>query len=209
MQAMKPSENTSILDVGVTCDQEHDESNFFEHLYPHKTKLTCVGIEDGSFLEKKYPGITFQKIKSDEPLPFADGQFDIVYSNAVLEHVGDRKSQRVFVAELCRVGRRVFLAAPNRLFPVEHHTALPLLHYLPNSVFRKIAKILGLAFWADEKKLNLFYPWKLIEFFPKTLRPRISYAGIGWGIWKSNVFAYTDGFREPVRKGSRPRTTMA
>ena len=31
--------------------------------------------------------------------------------------------------ELCRVAGRVFISVPNRYFPVEHHTAIPLLHF--------------------------------------------------------------------------------
>ena len=36
-------------------------------------------------------------------LPFADGAFDLGFSNAVVEHVGGRDEQRRFVHELCRV----------------------------------------------------------------------------------------------------------
>ena len=64
-------------------------------------------------------------------LPFADRSFDIVFSNAVIEHVGDIERQRLFVAEALRVGRRVFLTTPNRWFPIEVHTRLPFVHWLP------------------------------------------------------------------------------
>ena len=65
-------------------------------------------------------------------LPFADGEFDLGFSNAVVEHVaGGRDGQRRFVHELCRVSRRVFVTTPNRLFPLEVHTLLPFVHWLP------------------------------------------------------------------------------
>ena len=51
-------------------------------------------------------------------LPFRDGEFDFVFSNAVIEHVTD---QARFVAEHDRVGRSWMLTTPNRLFPVEAH----------------------------------------------------------------------------------------
>jgi SAM-dependent methyltransferase len=55
-------------------------------------------------------------------LPFADGEFDIVFSNAVIEHVGDRERQRQLVSEALRVGRRIFITTPNCRFPIEVHT---------------------------------------------------------------------------------------
>ena len=62
-------------------------------------------------------------------MPFDDDTFDIATSNAVLEHVGSLENQLFFVHELCRVARRVFIVVPNRFFPIEHHTALPIVHY--------------------------------------------------------------------------------
>jgi hypothetical protein len=55
-------------------------------------------------------------------LPFVDDSFDLVVSNAVLEHVGGEADQRRFVAEHHRVGKRFVLTTPNVLFPVESHT---------------------------------------------------------------------------------------
>ena len=37
--------------------------------------------------------------------PSADGAFDIVFSNSVIEHVGDAASQARFAREVMRVGR--------------------------------------------------------------------------------------------------------
>ena len=76
------------------------------------------------------PGIAY--VQGDAcALPFADGAFDVVHSNAVIEHVGGRDRQEAFVREALRVGRRVFLTTPNRWFPIEVHTRLPLVHWLP------------------------------------------------------------------------------
>ena len=66
--------------------------------------------------------------------PFDDGSFDVVFSNAVIEHVGDRERQGQLVREALRVGRRVFLTTPNRWFPVEVHTRLPFVHWLPDEL---------------------------------------------------------------------------
>jgi SAM-dependent methyltransferase len=64
-------------------------------------------------------------------LPFSDGAFDVVFSNSVIEHVGDRESQRRFAAEVARVGRAYWVQTPNRWFPVEAHLLTPFVHWLP------------------------------------------------------------------------------
>jgi len=64
-------------------------------------------------------------------LPFRDAAFDIVFSNSVIEHVGDAESQRRFAAEAMRVGRGFWVQTPNRRFPVEQHLLTPFIHWLP------------------------------------------------------------------------------
>lgn len=73
-------------------------------------------------------------------LPFADQSFDIVFSNSVIEHVGNRKSQRRFAQEIARVGRAYWVQTPNHKFPVEPHLLTPFLHFLPRSWQRAIAR---------------------------------------------------------------------
>ena len=64
-------------------------------------------------------------------LPFRDGAFDVVFSNSVIEHVGDAASQERFAREVARVGRAYWVQTPNRWFPVEQHLLTPLVHWLP------------------------------------------------------------------------------
>jgi hypothetical protein len=64
-------------------------------------------------------------------LPFRDAAFDIVFSNSVIEHVGDAESQRRFAHEVMRVGRAYWVQTPNRRFPVEQHLLTPFIHWLP------------------------------------------------------------------------------
>jgi ubiquinone/menaquinone biosynthesis C-methylase UbiE len=148
-------EGDTILDVGVTSDTSYSSSNYLEAWYPHKAAVTALGIDDAQFLEQLYPGMRF--VKADAlALPFADKSFDVVHSSAVLEHVGSFRNQIRCVAEMTRVARRaVFLTTPNRWFPVEFHTSLPLVHWLPKPVFRAIARGIGLGFFASEDHLNL------------------------------------------------------
>lgn len=90
-----------------------------------------------------------------KPLPFKNGQFDIVFCSAVLEHVGSWEEQRFFLKELIRVGKKVFLTTPNRWFPIEVHTVLPFLHWLPKPLHQKILRLLGRDLYAQTDMLNL------------------------------------------------------
>ena len=71
-------------------------------------------------------------------LPFRDAAFDVVFSNSVIEHVGDADSQRRFAREIARVGRAYWVQTPNRWFPVEQHLLTPLVHWLPKRWQRSI-----------------------------------------------------------------------
>lgn len=165
MHVMQPTSMTSILDLGVTPDRSLPESNYFEKFYPYKNKITAVSIEDASFLEEEYPGLRFVHIKPGD-LPFEDDEFDIIFCSAVLEHVGTSEAQRFFVRESLRVAKQFFITTPNRFFPIEFHTFLPFVHWLPQGVHQSVLRSLGLHFWAKTENLNLVTPRVFRTLFP-------------------------------------------
>jgi ubiquinone/menaquinone biosynthesis C-methylase UbiE len=145
----------TVLDVGTTSDRSYAASNYLEAWYPHKDKVTAVGLDDASFLCAQYPGLRFV-VADALALPFRDRAFDVVHSSAVIEHVGSFARQCAFVRECGRVARRaVFITTPNRWFPVEFHTVLPLVHWLPKAQFRALMRRTGRGFFAEEANLNL------------------------------------------------------
>jgi SAM-dependent methyltransferase len=190
LAVLAPRPEDRILDIGVTSDATFQESNYLERAYPYKQQLTCVGTEDGSHLEARYPGLRFLPVVAGEPLPFPSGHFDVVFSNAVVEHVGDAGRQRRFVAEALRVSKRFFIVTPNRLFPFETHTGLPLLHYLPPEMFRALLRPTRFSIWASEDQLNLLDSSSFTRLFPADAHVRVEYAGIGPGRFRSNLIAY-------------------
>lgn len=62
---------------------------------------------------------------------FADKQFDIVFSNSVIEHVGNFEEQNRMANEIKRIGKYYFIQTPNRNFPIEPHFLLPFFQFLP------------------------------------------------------------------------------
>lgn len=191
METINPSAAQTVLDLGVSADLGSMEANALEQMYPWRERITCAGVEDASAVEKAYPGVTFKRIAPRGPLPFTDKQFDVVFSNAVLEHVGSREKQAEFVREALRVGKRLFLVVPNRLFPVEHHTGIPLLHWLPAPLFRALLRPTPFKHWAEEENLNHLTARSLRALFPGESRVRVLHAGLPAGPFSSNIAAYT------------------
>jgi SAM-dependent methyltransferase len=147
LDELRPTPETTVLDVGADELGFGDGAgcgtlNFFEERYPWPERITALGLHDGAGFRARYPDIPY--VQGDAcALPFGDGAFDVVFSNAVLEHVGGRERQRRFVSEALRVGRRVFVTTPNRRFPIEVHTRLPLVHWLPDAISHPVYRTLG------------------------------------------------------------------
>lgn len=82
-------------------------------------------------LDVKGQGFKFVAGDAREMTAFRDGEFDVVFSNSVIEHLGDYDQQRRMADEVRRVGTRYFLQTPNRHFPIEPHFLLPFFQYFP------------------------------------------------------------------------------
>lgn len=150
---IRPSPDLTVLDVGYSNRENFEADNFIEKHYPYPQMLTALGTEAPSEFKLRYPavkcvhydGVTF---------PFKDQSFDVCWSNAVIEHVGNRNEQLRFLKEIKRVARRAFISTPNRFFPIEVHTRTPLLHLLPKPLFDRYLKIVGQG-WATGGYMNL------------------------------------------------------
>jgi hypothetical protein len=73
-------------------------------------------------------------------LPFADKEFDVVFSNSVIEHLGTHDSQVAFAKEIERVGREYWVQTPDPRFFIEPHYLAPFIHWLPVNQRRKVAR---------------------------------------------------------------------
>jgi len=147
----------SIIDVGVTADRTHISSNFFENIYPNPERITAFSDQDASWMENEYKGLKFKKGTALE-MPFENDTFDLVFSSAVIEHIGSIINQSRFIGECFRISKKyVFITTPNRYYPIELHTVLPFIHWLPKNIHRKILSIMGdgMKFFANEENLNL------------------------------------------------------
>ncbi|MEP7360054.1 MAG: methyltransferase domain-containing protein [Chloroflexota bacterium] len=171
MRLMAPRDDERVLDVGVT-DKAWRSSNFLEAWYPWPKQITGVAPARVAAFTATFPDVKFV-VADGRDLPFGDAEFDIGFSNAVIEHVGSRDEQRRFAAEITRTCERVFLCTPNRWFPVDPHTLLPFVHWLPRKVRDPLLRATGNAQWAGEELLNPLGARDLARLFPAGTNVRI------------------------------------
>jgi SAM-dependent methyltransferase len=175
LDELRPGPETTIVDVGVGDTGFSTEPgvalshNFFEAMYPWPERITAVSDVPLPNFSQEFPEIA-SVTASGTDLPFEDDSFDIAFSNAVLEHVGGREEQRRFVHELCRVAPRVFVSTPNRRFPVEVHTLMPFLHWLPKRARDRAFAVLRQDAWHGVELLSRS---ELLELFPAGAQARI------------------------------------
>src|ERR1700753_292221 len=134
LNCVRPGPATTILDVGYTEREFSPTDNFIEKHYPYPHNITALGVSECHEFRQRYPQVrtlTYDGVS----FPFADKSFDVCWSNAVIEHVGDHEQQLHFLREIVRVSRIAFVTTPNRLFPIEVHTRTPILHMLPKRLF--------------------------------------------------------------------------
>ena len=76
----------------------------------------------------------FSSVRGDaRAMIFEDGTFDIVFSNSVIEHVGELEEQCKMAKEVQRVGKRYFVQTPSKYFPIEPHFLFPFFQFLPTT----------------------------------------------------------------------------
>ena len=188
-----PCETDTILDVGVS-DVTGDGANVLERCYPSPHRITAAGLGRGDGFRAAYPRVSYRQIEANKRLPFDDGSFDIATCNAVLEHVGSVPDQRRFIAELMRVGRRVFLTVPHRFFPIEHHTGIPFLHW-SDPTFAAACRLFGKHRWSREEDLILMSRARLRAACPDGVPVSIGGTGLRLGPCSSNLYLHWNGRR--------------
>jgi len=149
------SNEKSIIDIGTTPSLD-SEQNIFLTKTQENQNITCLSNQDCKILLKKFNNIKEIIVGDGKNTLLDENSFDIVHSNATLEHVGSYNNQILFVRELIRISKEyVFLQTPNRYYPIDFHTILPFIHWLPKKIHRKFLKILKLNFYSKEENLNL------------------------------------------------------
>jgi len=97
-----------------------------------------------------------------ENLPYADGAFDAVFLNEVLEHVPHERTALREIRRVLRPGGTLIVLSPNRLYPFESHGVylarsgrlvppfVPFVPYLPLALGQKVFRYWARNYWPGE-----------------------------------------------------------
>ena len=119
-------------------------------------------------------------------LPFASKSFDLVFSNAVIEHIPGPERQQRFAEEVMRVGRSWFVTTPNYWYPLETHYHLPFIQFMPTPVQREYNRLLGSHIPKGAvQELGLLSARRLQRLFPTSRIAKVRVT-----MWPETLVAY-------------------
>jgi Methyltransferase domain len=138
-ERMQPAKETHILDVGgyPWCWRDSQVSS----------PVTILNLHILPGLEVKYKD-HYTLVQGDATcLEYHDKQFDIIFSNSVIEHLGTYSQQQKFAQEVRRVGRDLWIQTPAKCFFLEPHFLTPFIHWLPKQMQISLARYFTVWGW--------------------------------------------------------------
>jgi hypothetical protein len=154
----------NCLDVGTTSDEHYESSNFFLKKLPQNIPIYSFSDQEirgqnskrGFYISKSFIGSISSELKISE-------KFEFVICSATLEHVGSIEKQKLAINNLVELtSRYLLITVPNRWHPIEFHSRLPLIHWLPEKLWRRFFGFFpSLRNLALEQNLNFISPQKI------------------------------------------------
>ena len=154
----KEIENSTLkdaLDVGTTEDKLNKSSNIIIKNLKNINIFKSISDQDikSDFFTKKLKKSITLEFNKEEINEFSS---DIVVSNATIEHVGNEENQLMMIKNIIKLSKKIFIIiTPNRWYPIDFHTKIPFIHWLPKKIHRNFLNLIGLSFFSEEKNLNL------------------------------------------------------
>jgi len=195
LEKLRVNQGSNILDVGGT-GQTWAGSGL-------EKNVTLLNLHQpkNKDLEK---GFTCLKGDALDMHMFGENQFDVVFSNSVIEHVGSQKNQHRFAEEIRRVGKSYWVQTPNRYFPVEPHFLFPFFQFMPDTIKRKIGVLWPYSHYKqwnfsnerilqDLKKLRLLSKNELLFLFKDGSLHKEKYLGLTKSFAVYNAGKTADG----------------
>jgi len=184
---LRNKEIADVLDVGTTEDDRNSSSNYLIKNLGNFKNYKSISDQQIStvFFSKTLKKSITDDFNQNEIESF---QSDLVISNATIEHVGNFNDQIQMCKNIINLSKKYFvITTPNRFHPIEFHTKIPLIHWLPKKLHRRILKSIGLNFFAEEKNLNLLSEFDLKFIMKKLCQENYEIRSINFFFIKSNL----------------------
>jgi hypothetical protein len=186
-----PRPDDRVLDIGASGEVFLRYS--LEDVYPHPERIVAGGNELHQIVSaRQYYPLPRYAVFDGCTLPFPDQSFDLVFSNAVIEHILGPGRQEHFAREVMRVGKSWFVTTPNYWYPFESHYHLPFIQFLPRAAQREYNRLLGTHISKGTvQELALLSARQLRALFPKAhiAKVRVTF-------WPETLVAY---YIDPAR----------
>jgi len=138
--------STTVLDVGGGA------ANWA--ICPVQPRITILNLDSNIYVNG------FQLVCGDATkMPFVDRQFDVIFSNSVIEHLYTPGRQKKFADEVTRVGNHYFIQTPDYWFPVEPHYLTPFVQFVPRDCKPWVHRWLTLRGWMDKPSKDTCVEW--------------------------------------------------
>ena len=144
-----------VLDIGTTSDEQNISSNLIIKSLNNVSEFHSISDQKitSTFFKKILQKSITDHFSEEELKKFKS---DLVVSSATIEHVGNYNNQKMMLSNMVKLSNNIIIiTTPNRFHPVDFHTKIPLIHWLPKNIHRKILKFLNLSFYSREENLNL------------------------------------------------------
>ena len=146
---------SSCLDIGTTNDFDKKSSNL---IIKNLREITILKSISNQKIDESFFNISLTKSITNDftNIEIDKMSSDLVISSATIEHVGNEKNQIKMIENIIKLSKKYFvITTPNKLYPIDFHTKIPFIHWLPKKVHRFLLKIIGLNYLSKEENLNL------------------------------------------------------
>ncbi len=127
LNKIKSPQPIKVLDIGGT-ETYWERMNYLGENNIHVTLLNLELVEPKNSNFKSVKGTACDLSE------FKDKEFDVVFSNSVIEHLFSKENQKKMADEAIRVGKYYYIQTPNFYFPLEPHWLFPFFQFLPFSL---------------------------------------------------------------------------
>ena len=164
------------LDIGTTEDTFNKSSNYLIKNLINIKKFKSISDQNlkDNFFEKILQKSITENYSDEETNVFKS---DLTLSNATIEHVGSFNNQLQMVKNMNKLSKKIFIIiTPNRYHPLDFHSKLPFIHWLPKKIHRIFLRLFKFRDLSKEENLNLLSESDLKNIFREA------------GIDKYNIF---------------------